>query len=37
LQPLTASENHELLRNAGFSEIMHVFRWLMFDGVVARA
>jgi tRNA (cmo5U34)-methyltransferase len=35
LQPLTAGENHRLLRDAGFSEITHVFRWLMFDGVVA--
>jgi len=35
LQPLPASSTHALLRSAGFNQITHVFRWLMFDGVIA--
>jgi tRNA (cmo5U34)-methyltransferase len=35
LQPLSVSENRALLRDAGFGEPMHIFRWLMFDGVIA--
>jgi tRNA (cmo5U34)-methyltransferase len=35
LQPLSAAQNYALLQRAGFTKIMHVFRWLMFDGVVA--
>ena len=37
LQPFTASQNYALLRDAGFREITHVFRWLTFDGVIAFA
>lgn len=37
LQPVTARENRQMLRQAGFTEITQIFRWLMFDGVVARA
>jgi tRNA (cmo5U34)-methyltransferase len=37
LQPLTPEENAQMLREAGFGEIMHLFRWVLFDGLLARA
>lgn len=37
LCPLSAEENYAMLRRAGFGEVIHVFRWLVFDGVVAFA
>jgi tRNA (cmo5U34)-methyltransferase len=35
LQPLSAEENEALLKQAGFREIVRIFRWLVFDGVLA--
>jgi tRNA (cmo5U34)-methyltransferase len=35
LQPLPASENYELLRSAGFAQVTQIFRWVMFDGLLA--
>jgi tRNA (cmo5U34)-methyltransferase len=35
LQPLSPRENEEMLRRAGFSEMMQVFRWVLFEGLVA--
>jgi tRNA (cmo5U34)-methyltransferase len=37
LQPLSPEENDAMLREAGFSEIMRVFRWVLFEGLIARA
>jgi tRNA (cmo5U34)-methyltransferase len=37
LQPLTPHENEEMLRRAGFGETMQVFRWVLFEGLVAYA
>jgi tRNA (cmo5U34)-methyltransferase len=37
LQPLPVSQNYSLLRDAGFTQITHVFRWMTFDGVIARS
>lgn len=37
LQPLPAEQNRTLLQVAGFTEVLHVFRWMCFDGVVAYA
>ncbi len=37
LQPLSPQENVALLRRAGFGEVMHVFRWVLFEGLVAFA
>lgn len=37
LQPLSAEENYAMLRRAGFTSIMQVFRWMSFDGVIAFA
>ena len=36
LQPLSASDNEALLRQAGFAQMMRIFRWVVFDGLVAR-
>jgi tRNA (cmo5U34)-methyltransferase len=35
LQPLSADENDAMLKRAGFTEIMRIFRWVVFDGVIA--
>ena len=37
LQPLSPDENDTMLRRAGFSEVMQVFRWVLFEGLVAYA
>ncbi len=37
LQPLSPEENEAMLRGAGFSEVMQVFRWVLFEGLVAYA
>lgn len=37
LQPLSPAENEAMLRRAGFGDVMHVFRWVLFEGVVAWA
>ena len=37
LQPLSSAENEAMLLGAGFGEIMHVFRWVLFEGLLARA
>jgi tRNA (cmo5U34)-methyltransferase len=37
LQPLSTDTNYAMLRRAGFTEIMQVFRWMIFDGVIAYA
>lgn len=37
LQPQSPSENETMLRDAGFDEVMHVFRWVLFEGLIARA
>lgn len=37
LQSLTPDENAAMLREAGFRETMQVFRWVLFEGVVAYA
>ncbi len=36
LSPLSHDENEEMLRRAGFTEMTQVFRWMIFDGLVAR-
>src|SRR5437016_4352914 len=36
LQPQSHEENEVMLRRAGFSQVMQVFRWLLFEGLVAR-
>jgi tRNA (cmo5U34)-methyltransferase len=35
LQPLSAVDNYEMLQRAGFGEVVQVFRWIVFDGVIA--
>ena len=37
LQPLSPEENDAMLREAGFKELMRVFRWVLFEGLIARA
>ena len=37
LQPLSPEEHDEMLRAAGFQELMRVFRWVLFEGLIARA
>jgi tRNA (cmo5U34)-methyltransferase len=37
LQPLSPAENESMLRRAGFGEVMQVFRWVLFEGLVAFA
>lgn len=37
LAPLTPEENREMLLQAGFAEAMQVFRWVLFEGIVAYA
>jgi tRNA (cmo5U34)-methyltransferase len=37
LQSLTPDENAAMLRQAGFRETMQVFRWVLFEGLVAYA
>jgi tRNA (cmo5U34)-methyltransferase len=35
LQPQTPAENESMLQAAGFNEVMQVFRWVLFEGLVA--
>lgn len=37
LQPLSPEENDAMLRAAGFDDLMRVFRWVLFEGLIARA
>jgi len=37
LQPLSPEENESMLRDAGFGELLQVFRWVLFEGLVAYA
>jgi len=37
LQPLPAEQNDAMLRRGGFTELVRVFRWMIFDGVIAYA
>lgn len=37
LAPLTSGENEQMLRAAGFREVVCVFRCMLFEGVLARA
>jgi len=37
LQPLSPAENEAMLLGAGFGEMMYVFRWVLFEGLIARA
>jgi len=37
LRPLSSEENDAMLRAAGFSEVMHAFRWVLFEGILAHA
>ena len=37
LQPLPAEQNYAMLGRAGFTELIQVFRWMIFDGVIAYA
>jgi tRNA (cmo5U34)-methyltransferase len=37
LQPLSPGENEAMLCRAGFGEVMQVFRWVLFEGVVSFA
>jgi tRNA (cmo5U34)-methyltransferase len=37
LEPLSPIENDSMLREAGFREVMPVFRWVLFEGLLARA
>jgi tRNA (cmo5U34)-methyltransferase len=37
LQPLTPEENEQMLTEAGFGETIQVFRWVLFEGLVAYA
>lgn len=37
LQPLSPEENDAMLRDAGFDDAMRVFRWVLFEGLIARA
>lgn len=34
MEPFNSSANHEMYRRAGFQDIMTVFRWLCFEGVL---
>jgi tRNA (cmo5U34)-methyltransferase len=36
LQPQSSADNDSMLRAAGFAEVIQVFRWMAFEGVVAR-
>jgi tRNA (cmo5U34)-methyltransferase len=36
LTPLRHDENEAMLRRAGFTEVAQVFRWMIFEGIVAR-
>ena len=35
LQPLSACDNYEMLQHAGFTDVVQLFRWIVFDGVIA--
>lgn len=37
LHPLPAEQNYAMLRRGGFAELEQVFRWMIFDGVIAYA
>lgn len=37
LRPLSSAENEAMLHRAGFTEVMHVFRWVLFEGLLAHA
>jgi tRNA (cmo5U34)-methyltransferase len=37
LAPLSPDENDAMLREAGFDDMMRVFRWVLFEGLIARA
>lgn len=37
LHPLPAEQNYAMLRQGGFTELVPVFRWMIFDGVIAYA
>jgi tRNA (cmo5U34)-methyltransferase len=37
LQPLSPEENDAMLRAAGFDDLMRVFRWVLFEGLIAHA
>jgi tRNA (cmo5U34)-methyltransferase len=37
LRPLSSEENDAMLRAAGFREVMHAFRWVLFEGILAHA
>lgn len=37
LAPLTPEENEQMLAEAGFRETMQVFRWVLFEGLIAYA
>ena len=37
LHPLPAAQNYAMLRRGGFTELVQVFRWMIFDGVIAYA
>jgi len=37
LEPLSPEDNDAMLLEAGFREVMRVFRWVLFEGLIARA
>jgi tRNA (cmo5U34)-methyltransferase len=37
LHPLPAEQNYAPLRRGGLTELVQVFRWMIFDGVIAYA
>jgi tRNA (cmo5U34)-methyltransferase len=37
LEPLSPDENDVILREAGFTDVMRVFRWVLFEGLIACA
>lgn len=37
LQPLSSEENDAMLRRTGFREVVQIFRWVLFEGLVAYA
>ena len=37
LAPLSPEENDAMLLEAGFADIMRIFRWVLFEGLIARA
>jgi tRNA (cmo5U34)-methyltransferase len=37
LQPQSSAENEQMLREAGFDDVMHIFRWVLFEGLLAHA